>query len=91
MKFETKTRAERQTQPDIMPDDDIDFEIQNRSSRTREITDVSTEHTDAQDQLKKLKKSLYGLKQSGRNWDNVLHEYLRENKFVQNPLTTVFT
>lgn len=28
MKFETKTRAERQTQPDIMPDDDIDFEIQ---------------------------------------------------------------
>lgn len=28
----------------------------------------------------KLRKSLYGLKQSGRNWNNVLHEYLlKEN------------
>lgn len=32
----------------------------------------------------KLKKSLYGLKQSGRNWNKVLHEYLVENDFVQN-------
>ncbi len=24
----------------------------------------------------KLEKSLYGLKQSGRNWNKVLHEYL---------------
>ena len=31
----------------------------------------------------KLKKSLYGLKQSGRNWNNVLHEYLHQEKFVQ--------
>ena len=29
----------------------------------------------------KLKKSLYGLKQSGRNWNNILHNYLIENNF----------
>ncbi len=29
----------------------------------------------------KLKKSLYGLKQSGRNWNNTLHKYLIENSF----------
>lgn len=33
----------------------------------------------------KLEKSLYGLKQSGRNWNRMLHEYLCEIKFVQNP------
>ena len=33
----------------------------------------------------KLNKSLYGLKQSGRNWNNLLHSYLRANKFVQSP------
>lgn len=33
----------------------------------------------------KLKKSLYGLKQSGRNWNKMLHEYLIENEFKQNP------
>lgn len=33
----------------------------------------------------KLEKSLYGLKQSGRNWNRMLHEYLCENQFVQNP------
>lgn len=33
----------------------------------------------------KLEKSLYGLKQSGRNWNKMLHEYLSENEFVQNP------
>ena len=32
----------------------------------------------------KLNKSLYGLKQSGRNWNNMLHTYLLENNFVQN-------
>ena len=32
----------------------------------------------------KLNKSLYGLKQSGRNWNNLLHYYLLENDFVQN-------
>ena len=31
----------------------------------------------------RLKKSLYGLKQSGRNWNNMLHNYLCEEKFVQ--------
>ncbi len=29
----------------------------------------------------KLKKSLYGLKQSGRNWNNTLHTYLIDNGF----------
>lgn len=33
----------------------------------------------------KLEKSLYGLKQSGRNWNKVLHSYLTENDFTQNP------
>ena len=31
----------------------------------------------------KLKKSLYGLKQSGRNWNNMLHNYLLNEKFSQ--------
>ena len=31
----------------------------------------------------KLNKSLYGLKQSGRNWHNLLHQYLQEMNFVQ--------
>lgn len=33
----------------------------------------------------KLGKSLYGLKQSGRNWNRMLHDYLRGNLFTQNP------
>ena len=33
----------------------------------------------------KLNKSLYGLKQSGRNWNNVLHCCLVENAFVESP------
>lgn len=32
----------------------------------------------------KLEKSLYGLKQSGRNWNRVLHDCLTENGFTQN-------
>ena len=32
----------------------------------------------------KLERSLYGLKQSGRNWNKVLHDYLTKNEFVQN-------
>ena len=31
----------------------------------------------------RLNKSLYGLKQSGRNWNGVLHDFLRENDFEQ--------
>ena len=31
----------------------------------------------------KLKKSLYGLKQSGRNWNNMLHVYLLDEGFEQ--------
>lgn len=33
----------------------------------------------------KLQKSLYGLKQSGRNWNTMLNVYLTENGFKQNP------
>lgn len=32
----------------------------------------------------KLNKSLYGLKQAGRNWNMLLHEHLTENGFIQN-------
>ncbi len=32
-----------------------------------------------------LEESLYGLKPSGRNWNQTLHKYLSENDFVQNP------
>ena len=31
----------------------------------------------------KLRKSLYGFKQSGRNWNNMLHEYLLGENFTQ--------
>jgi hypothetical protein len=31
----------------------------------------------------KLNKSLYGLKQSGRNWNNILHQYLQKEGFTQ--------
>ena len=33
----------------------------------------------------RLNKSLYGLKQSGRNWDKMLHECFIRNDFIQNP------
>ena len=33
----------------------------------------------------RLNKSLYGLKQSGRNWNKMLHECLIQNDFIQNP------
>ena len=36
----------------------------------------------------KLHKSLYGLKQSGRKWNAMLHTCLIENDFVQNPADT---
>ena len=31
----------------------------------------------------KLKKSFYGVKQSGRNWNNMLHSFLCDEKFSQ--------
>jgi hypothetical protein len=34
-------------------------------------------------QVWKLNKSLYGLKQSGRNWNNLLNSHLQEDKFEQ--------
>ena len=34
----------------------------------------------------KLRKSLYGLKQSGRNWNKVLHEHLVGAGFDRNPV-----
>lgn len=32
----------------------------------------------------RLEKSLYGLKQAGRNWNQMLHSYLIHNQFIQN-------
>ncbi len=40
-------------------------------------------HTD-RELVCKLETSLYGLKQSGRSWNKLLHEYLTQNKFLQN-------
>lgn len=34
----------------------------------------------------KLNKSLYGLKQAGRNWNNLLHSHLSDHHFEQNPV-----
>ena len=39
---------------------------------------------DGQKLVYKLNKSLYGLKQSGRNWNLMLHKHITENTFVQN-------
>ena len=33
----------------------------------------------------KLEKSIYGLKQSGRNWNEMLHKCLTDDNFTQNP------
>ena len=46
------------------------------------------ENKDGKRLVYKLNKSLYGLKQSGRNWNTVLHTYLVENNFVQNQSDT---
>ena len=43
---------------------------------------VADDKTDSNLVLK-LKKSLYGLKQSGRNWNNILHDYLISEGFEQ--------
>ena len=34
----------------------------------------------------KLNKSIYGLKQSGRNWNQLLHSRLEQNGFKRNPV-----
>ena len=34
----------------------------------------------------RLNKSLYGLKQSGRNWNSLLHKFFVSNKFIQSAL-----
>ena len=34
----------------------------------------------------KLNKSIYGLKQSGRNWNQLLHSCLEQNGFKRNPV-----
>ena len=34
----------------------------------------------------KLNKSLYGLEQSGRNWNNLLHKFFITNGFIQSPV-----
>ena len=48
--------------------------------------DVKTAKSDTGENLVcRLNKSLYGLKQSGRNWNKMLSDYLTENDFVQNP------
>jgi len=36
----------------------------------------------------KLNKSLYGLKQSGRNWNSLLHTFFIENGFIQSSIDT---
>ena len=57
----------------------IDFEIYMKQPEGYEVT---SENGDIL--VCKLKKSLYGLKQSGRNWNKVLHDCLTENQFIQN-------
>ena len=54
------------------------FKIENKNSKERLVY--------------KLKKSLYGLKQSGRNWNNLLHTYLIKQGFSQSlPDICVYT
>ena len=50
---------------EIYMEQDEGFEIQSENGRL----------------VYKLNKSLYGLKQSGRNWNSLLHSYLQANKF----------
>lgn len=40
--------GQRYTQTDMTLEDDDDFEVQNRASRTRQSTDVSQGHTEGQ-------------------------------------------
>ena len=59
----------------------IDFEIYMKQPEGYEVTSENGDML-----VCKLKKSLYGLKQSGRNWNRMLHDFLTENQFVQNPV-----
>lgn len=59
----------------------IDYEIYMEQPEGYEVKSQTNEKM-----VCKLEKSLYGLKQSGRNWNKMLHDYLCENTFVQNPV-----
>lgn len=54
----------------------IDYEV---------YTDQQEGYEEGEGLVCKLEKSLYGLKQSGRNWNMVLHECLTGDSFKQNP------
>ena len=56
----------------------IDCELYVEQPEGFTVTDRKGEHL-----VYKLKKSLYGLKQSGRNWNGVLHSYLVSQGFIQ--------
>ena len=56
----------------------IDVEIYVQQPQGYEIKDK-----DGNPLVWKLNKSLYGLKQSGRNWNNMLHDYLINQGFTQ--------
>ena len=57
----------------------IDAEIYLQQPEGFEVTADSGEKL-----VYKLKKSIYGLKQSGRNWNKLLHDHLTNNGFQQN-------
>ena len=56
----------------------IDCEIYVKQPEGYEITNHPKETL-----VYKLNKSLYGLKQSGRNWNNLLHKFFMNNNFIQ--------
>ena len=57
----------------------MDCEVYMEQPEGFEVKSKTDEHI-----VCKLNKSLYGLKQSGRNWNKLLHDHLSENGFVQN-------
>ncbi|PIK61474.1 hypothetical protein BSL78_01599 [Apostichopus japonicus] len=59
---------------------DIDTEIFVRQPEGYEVMSE-----DGEELVWKLQKSLYGLKQSGRNWNQLLHEHLTSEGFQRNP------
>lgn len=58
----------------------IDFEIYMTQPEGYEVTSDKGEML-----VHKLEESLYGLKQSGRNWNRMLHDHLSDNLLTQNP------